>query len=108
MRTAAGHPAIVNRTPDSFFDRGATFELSAAVERVGDAVLVVVGRIEDLAGTGVVAGGGAADEQGEEGDGTHFGVGLGTLVLVANATLLFWMLRKDADHSVRYVRLRKL
>ena len=26
--------AIVNRTPDSFYDRGATFELAAAVERV--------------------------------------------------------------------------
>src|SRR3712207_362718 len=26
--------AIVNRTPDSFFDRGATYELAAAVERV--------------------------------------------------------------------------
>ena len=30
--------AIVNRTPDSFFDRGATFGLSAAVERVDRAV----------------------------------------------------------------------
>src|SRR3954464_13421013 len=26
--------AIVNRTPDSFYDRGATYELAAAVERV--------------------------------------------------------------------------
>jgi dihydropteroate synthase len=30
--------AIVNRTPDSFYDRGATFELTAAVERVGQVV----------------------------------------------------------------------
>jgi dihydropteroate synthase len=30
--------AIVNRTPDSFYDRGATFELAAAVERVGRVV----------------------------------------------------------------------
>ena len=27
--------AIVNRTPDSFYDRGATFHDSAALERVG-------------------------------------------------------------------------
>jgi dihydropteroate synthase len=30
--------AIVNRTPDSFYDRGATYELAAAVERVGRVV----------------------------------------------------------------------
>jgi dihydropteroate synthase len=30
--------AIVNRTPDSFYDRGATYELGAAVERVGQVV----------------------------------------------------------------------
>ncbi|GAB3352300.1 dihydropteroate synthase [Modestobacter lapidis] len=30
--------AIVNRTPDSFYDRGATYELEAAVERVGRVV----------------------------------------------------------------------
>lgn len=30
--------AIVNRTPDSFFDRGATFELEAAVRRVDQVV----------------------------------------------------------------------
>jgi dihydropteroate synthase len=30
--------AIVNRTPDSFYDRGATYELSAAVDRVGQVV----------------------------------------------------------------------
>ena len=30
--------AIVNRTPDSFYDRGATYELAAAVERVDQVV----------------------------------------------------------------------
>ena len=30
--------AIINRTPDSFFDRGATYELAAAVERVDQVV----------------------------------------------------------------------
>ena len=30
--------AIVNRTPDSFYDRGATYELAAAVDRVGQVV----------------------------------------------------------------------
>ncbi|MCV2490602.1 dihydropteroate synthase [Geodermatophilus sp. YIM 151500] len=30
--------AIVNRTPDSFFDRGATYELTAALERVDQVV----------------------------------------------------------------------
>jgi dihydropteroate synthase len=30
--------AIVNRTPDSFFDRGATYELAAAVDRVDQVV----------------------------------------------------------------------
>lgn len=30
--------AIVNRTPDSFYDRGATFELQAAVKKARDAV----------------------------------------------------------------------
>ncbi|KQS71190.1 dihydropteroate synthase [Modestobacter sp. Leaf380] len=30
--------AIVNRTPDSFYDRGATFELAAAVDRVDQVV----------------------------------------------------------------------
>jgi dihydropteroate synthase len=30
--------AIVNRTPDSFYDRGATYELGAAVDRVGAVV----------------------------------------------------------------------
>ncbi len=38
---AAGEPvvmAIVNRTPDSFYDRGATYELGAALERADRAV----------------------------------------------------------------------
>ena len=30
--------AIVNRTPDSFYDRGATFVFDAAMERVHDVV----------------------------------------------------------------------
>src|SRR4029450_4182200 len=30
--------AIVNRTPDSFFDNGATYSLSAALDRVDEAV----------------------------------------------------------------------
>ena len=30
--------AIVNRTPDSFYDRGATYELAAAVDRVDQVV----------------------------------------------------------------------
>ena len=30
--------AIINRTPDSFFDRGATFDLEAALDRIDQAV----------------------------------------------------------------------
>jgi dihydropteroate synthase len=55
--------AIVNRTPDSFYDSGATFELSAALEAVARAVaegadLVDVG--------GVRAGTGPSVDTGEE------------------------------------------
>ncbi len=42
-RTSGPHEAlvmaIVNRTPDSFYDRGATFEIEAALERVDKVVL---------------------------------------------------------------------
>jgi dihydropteroate synthase len=55
--------AIVNRTPDSFFDRGATYELAAAVERVDRAVaegadMVDVGGVKAAPGEEV----GAAEE----------------------------------------------
>lgn len=47
--------AIVNRTPDSFYDRGATYELAAAVERVdrvvaGGADMVDVGGVKAAPG----------------------------------------------------------
>jgi dihydropteroate synthase len=47
--------AIVNRTPDSFYDRGATYQLAAAVERVGQVVaegadLVDVGGVKAAPG----------------------------------------------------------
>ncbi len=52
--------AIVNRTPDSFYDRGATFELAAAVERVDRVVaegadLVDVGGVKAAPGEDVDA-----------------------------------------------------
>src|SRR3712207_8390015 len=42
--------AIVNRTPDSFYDRGATYEFGAALERVDR----VVAEGEDMADVGGV------------------------------------------------------
>jgi dihydropteroate synthase len=53
--------AIVNRTPDSFFDRGATFGLAAAVERVDRVVaegadMVDVGGVKAGPGEDVAAG----------------------------------------------------
>ena len=47
--------AIVNRTPDSFFDRGATFELAAAVERV-DRVVAEGADIVDVGGVKAAPG----------------------------------------------------
>ena len=52
--------AIVNRTPDSFYDRGATFELAAAVERVDRVVadgadMVDVGGVKAAPGVDVDA-----------------------------------------------------
>src|SRR5688500_20145863 len=52
--------AIVNRTPDSFYDRGATYELAAAVERVyrvvaGGADMVDVGGVTAAPGEDVDA-----------------------------------------------------
>ncbi|HVF05496.1 MAG TPA: dihydropteroate synthase [Frankiaceae bacterium] len=41
--------AIVNRTPDSFFDRGATYDLAAALDRV-DAVVAEGAAIVDVGG----------------------------------------------------------
>src|SRR5687767_15218280 len=41
--------AIVNRTPDSFFDKGATYDLGAALDRV-DAVVADGAEIVDLGG----------------------------------------------------------
>jgi dihydropteroate synthase len=41
--------AIVNRTPDSFYDRGATFALDAALDRV-EAVVAEGARIVDVGG----------------------------------------------------------
>jgi dihydropteroate synthase len=53
--------AIVNRTPDSFFDRGATYGLAAAVERVDRVVaegadMVDVGGVKAGPGEDVAAG----------------------------------------------------
>src|ERR687886_1887168 len=54
--------AIVNRTPDSFYDRGATYELAAAVERVDRVVaegadMVDVGGVKAAPGEAVDAAG---------------------------------------------------
>ncbi|MDQ3505055.1 MAG: dihydropteroate synthase [Actinomycetota bacterium] len=52
--------AIVNRTPDSFYDRGATYEIGAAMERVHDVVaagadLVDIGGVKAAPGEEVPA-----------------------------------------------------
>ncbi len=52
--------AILNRTPDSFFDRGATYELTAAVDRAHEVVadgadLVDVGGVKAAVGEEVPA-----------------------------------------------------
>ena len=47
--------AIVNRTPDSFFDRGATFELEAAVRRV-DQVVAEGADVVDVGGVKAAMG----------------------------------------------------
>ena len=47
--------AIVNRTPDSFYDRGATFELDAAVARV-DAVVAEGADMVDVGGVKAAPG----------------------------------------------------
>jgi len=47
--------AIVNRTPDSFFDRGATWEDKAAMERVHQVVAVIPAQIGAIIGAKVVA-----------------------------------------------------
>ena len=47
--------AIVNRTPDSFFDRGATYELAAAVERV-DRVVAEGADMVDVGGVKAAPG----------------------------------------------------
>ncbi len=63
---AAGEPvvmAIVNRTPDSFYDRGATYELGAALDRAAQAVEEGAG-IVDIGG--VKAGPGAEVDAAEE------------------------------------------
>jgi dihydropteroate synthase len=51
--------AVVNRTPDSFFDRGATFDLNAAVDRASEAL---------AAGAGIVDIGGVKAGPGDEVD----------------------------------------
>jgi dihydropteroate synthase len=55
--------AIVNRTPDSFYDRGATYALQAALDRV-DAVVAEGAAIVDVGG--VKAGPGDEVDVGEE------------------------------------------
>jgi dihydropteroate synthase len=55
--------AVINRTPDSFFDQGATFKLEAALERV-DQVVASGAEIVDIGG--VKAGPGEAVEIDEE------------------------------------------
>jgi dihydropteroate synthase len=47
--------AIVNRTPDSFYDRGATYELAAAVERV-DRVVAEGADVVDVGGVKAAPG----------------------------------------------------
>ena len=47
--------AIVNRTPDSFYDRGATYELAAAVERV-DRVVAEGADMVDVGGVKAAPG----------------------------------------------------
>lgn len=47
--------AIVNRTPDSFFDRGATFGLSAALDRV-DQVVAEGAHVVDIGGVKAAPG----------------------------------------------------
>ena len=47
--------AIVNRTPDSFYDRGATYELAAAVERV-DRVVTEGADMVDVGGVKAAPG----------------------------------------------------
>ena len=59
--------AIVNRTPDSFYDQGATFALSAALERI-DQVVAEGADIVDIGG--VKAGHGQPVSMGEEIDRT--------------------------------------
>src|SRR3954467_12353068 len=54
--------AIVNRTPDSFYDRGATYELAAAVDRVDRVV---------AEGADMVDVGGVKGAPGDEGDGAQ-------------------------------------
>ena len=55
--------AIVNRTPDSFFDKGATYELDAALDRVARAIAEGAG-IVDIGG--VKAGPGDRVDEAEE------------------------------------------
>jgi dihydropteroate synthase len=55
--------AIVNRTPDSFFDQGATFDTAAALDRV-DQVVAEGADIVDIGG--VKAGPGPEVDEGEE------------------------------------------
>ena len=55
--------AIVNRTPDSFFDRGATFDVEAALDRV-DQVVAEGADIVDIGG--VKAGPGPEVDEAEE------------------------------------------
>lgn len=55
--------AIVNRTPDSFYDRGATFDLTPALQRCDDVIadgasIIDIGGVKAGPGTGV----GAAEE----------------------------------------------
>src|SRR3954471_18125615 len=52
--------AIVNRTPDSFYDRGATYAMAAALERVDQVV---------AEGADMVDVGGVKAAPGDEGDG---------------------------------------
>ena len=54
--------AIVNRTPDSFFDRGATFSLTAALERV-DQVVAEGAHIVDIGGVKAAPGADVPAEQ---------------------------------------------
>ena len=84
--------AIVNRTPDSFYDRGATYAMAAALERVDRVVaegadMVDVGGVKAAPGEEVHAA-----EEITDRDGSLSGAGVvitGSVVTAGEARTLF-------------------